>query len=69
MINTHDNVWIPSPGYKYLSNGETWADSIRLGRTDSIANWHDTNDEPPEPSEEAEVADYEAALNRLGVNV
>lgn len=53
MINTHDNVWIPSPEFKYLSNGEVWTDSIVLGRTDSIGRWHDTNDEPP-IDEEAE---------------
>lgn len=53
MINTHENVWIPSPDYKYLSNGEVWTDSIMLGRTDSINHWHDTNEEPPEVEDEA----------------
>lgn len=70
MINVEGNLWIPSEGYKYISNGKTWTDSIRLGRTDSIDNWHDTNDEPPAPpvpEEEATSEDYEAALNRLGV--
>lgn len=52
MINTHGNHWIPSPGYEYLSNGEVWTDGIFLGRTDSIAHWHDTNDAPPEPEED-----------------
>ena len=67
MINPHDNYWIPSPGYTYLSNGEVWTDSIYLGASDRIDNWHDTNDEPPEPGEEATAEDYETALNRLGV--
>lgn len=52
MINDYGNHWIPSPGYKYLSNGKVWTDSIFLGRTDSIENWHDTNEEPPEPEDE-----------------
>ena len=67
MINVGGNLWVPAEGYRYITNGTTWTDSIRLGRTDSISNWHDTNDEPPEPSEEATPEDYEAALNRLGV--
>ena len=64
------NIWVPSTGYKYLTNGEVFSNQIWLGRTDSISNWHDTSDEPPtppEPGEEATAEDYEAALNRLGV--
>ena len=56
MINVHDNYWIPSDGYKYLSNGETWTDSIYLGAGADISTWHDTNDEPPEDVEYAEAA-------------
>lgn len=69
MINVRDNEWIPSLGYKYLSDGETWTDMIYLGRADNIERWHDTNDEPPEPSydENPTAEDYEAALNRMGV--
>lgn len=69
MINIHDNVWIPEEGYKYISNGEVWAHIIALGKSDSIENWHDTNDEPPapEPEEEATSEDYEQALKELGV--
>lgn len=52
MINDYANHWIPSPGYKYLSNGVVWTDSIYLGASDNIDNWHDTNDEPPEPEDE-----------------
>lgn len=58
MINVHDNYWIPSDGYKYISNGEIYTDSIYLGAKDSIDNWHDTNDEPPEP--EDDISDEEA---------
>ena len=47
MINVSGNHWIPSDGFKYISNGTAWSDGIYLGRTDSISNWHDTNDEPP----------------------
>ena len=70
MINVEGNLWVPSEGFKYISNGTTWTDSIRLGRTDNISNWHDTNEEPPvppDPEDEATAEDYEAALNRLGV--
>lgn len=70
MINTHDNVWIPSEGYKYITNGVAFSTEIRLGFKDSISNWHDTNEEPPtppEPEEEATEEDYKSALNELGV--
>lgn len=53
-MNDYANHWIPSPEYAYLSNGETWTDGLFLGRTDSIGNWHDTNEEPPEPAPEDE---------------
>lgn len=69
MINVHDNYWIPSSGYRYLSNGETWTDSIYLGDGADINEWHDTNDEPQEPVEQdmdAELA--EAARILLGVS-
>ena len=55
MINDFSNHWIPSPGYAYLSNGETWTDGLFLGRTDSIDNWHDTSDEQPVLEDEAET--------------
>ena len=48
MINVEGNYWTPSSGYKYITNGEIYKDSIFLGRCDNISNWHDTNDEPPE---------------------
>lgn len=49
MINVQGNKWIPAEGYKYITNGSVYTDSIYLGSRDSIDNWHDTNDEPPEP--------------------
>ena len=70
MINVRDNVWKPSDGYKYISNGDIFASEIHLRAGDSITNWHDTNEEPPtppDPEDEATSEDYEAALNRLGV--
>lgn len=72
MRNPHGNYWIPDEGYKYITNGEVFTDSIYLGARDSIANWHDTNDEPPEPApgeEEATAEDYAAALKELGVKL
>jgi len=57
MINVKDNEWIPSSGYRYISNGSVWTERILLGRSDSIANWHDTNEEPPE---EEDIPDSEA---------
>lgn len=63
------NKLTPDEGFKYISNGEVWSELVFLGRTDSVDNWHDTNDEPPEPEddEEAAVEDYENALGRFGV--
>lgn len=57
MINDYGNHWIPSPGYKYLSNGTIWTDGLYLGRTDSIERWNDTNDEPPAPEDEPTIED------------
>ena len=67
MINESGNKWIPSPGYKYISNGTVWTGSIYLGSSDSIDNWHDTNEEPPEPEED--VPDSEALEILLGGGV
>lgn len=50
MINVHDNYWVPGDGYKYITNGEVYTDSIYLGSRDNIDNWHDTNDEPEDES-------------------
>lgn len=55
MINVKDNVYIPSEGYKYITNGEVFATEIMLGRNQNINDWYDTNDEPPEPTYEEEV--------------
>lgn len=63
MRNVKDNLWVPDEGYKYITNGSIYTDSIYLGKADSIENWHDTNDEPVDATAE----DYEAALERLGV--
>lgn len=66
------NKLTPSEGYKYITNGETWSDLVFLGIYDSADNWHDTNDEPPEPEPmpedaEATAEDYEAALAEVGI--
>ena len=70
MINPHDNYYEPSPGYKYVTNGDVYSTGIYLGTADSIENWHDTNDEPPEPApyDPTAGADYiQAAKILLGV--
>lgn len=64
MINLQGNLWVPGEGYKYLTNGVVYTDSIYLGTRDSIDNWHDTNDEPPEPEED--IPDEEALDILLG---
>ena len=73
-ITKKDNLTIlePDDGYKYITNGEIWSDLVYLGKSDSIENWHDTNEEPPiepesEPEEEATEEDYIEALNEMGV--
>ncbi len=65
MINIKNNNWQPSPGFKYLTNGSVWSESIYLGKHDSIDNWHDTNDEPPAPEEEPNNDEYKSALQIL----
>lgn len=46
MINLHDNYWVPSEGYKYITNDIIYSNGIYLGTRDNINNWHDTNNEP-----------------------
>ena len=45
----------PEEGYKYITNGEVWSDLVVLGVSDSVNNWHDTNEEPPEPEPDLEI--------------
>lgn len=65
MRNVQGNLWIPDEGYKYITNGEVYTDSIYLGARDSISNWRDTNDEPPEPEDEPSVEDKAEAYDIL----
>lgn len=66
MINIHGNYWKPSDGYQYITNGEIYTDSIYLGVTDRIENWHDTNEQPPdEPDEETQEASLTRYANEL----
>lgn len=65
MRNVQGNLWVPSDGYKYITNGEVYTDSIYLGARDSIDNWRDTNDEPPEPEDEPTVEDKAQAYDIL----
>lgn len=57
MINVHDNYWIPSEGYKYITNGEIFSNGIYLGINDSPDNWHDTNEEPESEGDAEEILD------------
>lgn len=58
MINVHDNYWIPSEGYTYLTNGEVMSEGIYLGKGADINDWWDTNDPmPPDVSDKAEAYD------------
>lgn len=65
MRNAQGNLWVPDEGYTYITNGEVYTDSIYLGSRDSINNWHDTNDEPPEPEDEPTVEDKAEAFDIL----
>lgn len=65
MRNVKGNLWIPGEGYKYLTNGVVYTDSIYLGARDSIDNWRDTNDEPPEPVDEPSIEDKAEAFDIL----
>lgn len=38
----------PSEGYKYLTDGHTWATEVWLGKNDRAERWHSTNEEPRE---------------------
>lgn len=64
MINVSGNLWIPSEGYKYLTDGAIWTDSIYLGKGQDINRWRDTNEEPHDPAEE--LTDEEALSILLG---
>lgn len=57
MINVHDNYWIPSEGYKYITNGEIFSNGIYLGINDSPDNWRDTNEEPESEGDAEEILD------------
>lgn len=57
MINVYGNYWKPSEGYQYITNGEIYTDSIYLGTADSIDNWHDTNEQPPEDEPDVDSAE------------
>lgn len=65
MINVQGNLWIPDDGYKYLTDGVTYTDSIYLGKGQNINVWHDTNDEPPTPEDEPTVEDKAEAYDIL----
>ena len=54
------NKLTPDVGFDYITNGETWSELVYLGRTDRVDNWHDTNDEPPEPPIDDELTAEEA---------
>lgn len=55
----------PSDGYAYITNGTVWASEAYIGRSDSVDNWHDTNDEPPEPEEEVTPEEIASELEAM----
>lgn len=55
------------PG-KTLTNGVYSSEQVWLGKADKIENWHEI-DKPEDDGEPATAEDYEAALNKLGVEV
>lgn len=65
MINVENNYWIPSEGYKYITNGEVYSEGVYLGINDKPENWHDTNEEPTEP--DTDIDDSEALNILLGL--
>lgn len=49
--------WVPSEGFRYITDGETWATMIKLPDDSYAARWHDTNEEPDDdPDLSAEEA-------------
>lgn len=65
MINVKGNEYVPSEGYKYITNGAVFSTHLFCGKNDNIENWHDTNDEPPDPEEEPTVEDKAEAYDIL----
>lgn len=63
MIIDNNHI-LPSEGYAYISNGTNWAKEAYLGRSDSVENWHDTNDEPPSPEDNPPITP-EQIISRL----
>ena len=65
MKNVQGNLWVPDEGYKYLTDGVTYTDSIYLGKGQSINAWHDTNEEPHDPDPEPTAEDKAEAFDIL----
>jgi hypothetical protein len=51
-----DNVLIAKEGYVY-TNGETFSTVIRLGKYDSVENWHENTEEEAERLQEIEMSE------------
>lgn len=65
MKHLGNNVYVPDDGYKYICKNDLFATQIKLGKNDDISNWHDTNDEPPEPQDEPSAEDKAEAYDIL----
>ena len=52
---------------KTMTNGAYTSEQVWLGTADKVENWAEID--KPEDGEEATAEDYEAALNKLGVDV
>lgn len=61
MINVHDNYWIPSDGFNYLTDGSSISDQMYLGAGADINDWWDTND-PAIPGAEDKAEAYDILI-------
>ena len=71
IVDNGTTVLLADEGMK-LTNGSSFVNTVRLGKDDDGAMWHEiTNEEAEkrmnEDEDEAVEADYLAALARLGV--
>lgn len=55
----------PDDGYKYVTDGTTFSESVTLGKNASEELWRDTNDDPPEPEDEVTAEEIKAELEAI----
>ena len=57
------NVFVPSEGFLYLTNGVVVAERIMLGKNDSKENWNETNESISEENTAYTQTSLEAMTN------